>query len=147
MSSSSSHLLRMEAALGPAGAGPATLTARAGNRRVAVADRVVTAVVQRVVGQIALLDVRPAVVVAPVGQRVRLPELVRLVPAELRRGCARRRLVAADAGDPGIEIEKRAVQRLELRDREVQVGLGLPEPVLDRTTLEPLDRGVVSPLD
>ena len=92
-----------------------------------VADRRVAAVVQRVVGQPALADVRPAVVVAPVGERVRLPQLVRRVPAELRRVRARRRLVAADAGDPGVEAAERPDERLDLGDREVEVGLALPE--------------------
>ena len=113
-------------------AGPAALAARAGKRRVRVADRLVALVVQRVVRQPALLDVGPAVVVAPVGERARLPELVLLVPAELRRRRARRRLVAADAGDPAVEIEQRRVERRDLGDREVEVGLRLPELVLDR---------------
>jgi tripartite-type tricarboxylate transporter receptor subunit TctC len=55
------------------------------NRRVGVADRVVAPFVKRVVRQSALADVGPAIVVAPVGERVRLPQLVRGVPAELRR--------------------------------------------------------------
>ena len=113
-------------------AGPAALAADARDRRVRVADRRVALVVQRVVRQPALADVRPAVVVAPVGERVRLPQLVLRVPAELRRVGACRRLVAADAGDPRVEVEQRAVQRLELRDREIEVGVLLPELVLDR---------------
>ena len=117
----------MEAALGAARAGPAAVAAGAGARRVGVADRLVAAVVQRVVGQPALADVGPAVVVAPVGERVRLPQLVRRVPAELRRVRARRRLVAADAGDPGVEVAERPDQRLDLGDGEVEVGLALPE--------------------
>jgi hypothetical protein len=114
---------------------------------VRVADRLVAAVVQLVVRQAPLADVGPAVLVRPVGERVRLPELVRLVPAELRRVRARRRLVAADPGDPAVEVEERAVQRLELRLREVEVGLRVPEPVLDARALEPLDRRPVAALD
>ena len=113
----------MQAALGAVAVGPAALAAGARQRGVRVADRGVAAIVQRVVGQPALADVRPAVVVAPVGERVRLPELVRGVPAELRRVRARRRLVAADAGDPGVEAAERADERLDLGDREVEVGL------------------------
>ena len=112
-----------------------------------VADRGVALVVQRVVGQAALLDEGPAVVVAPVGERIRLPELVLLVPAELRRAGARRGLVAADAGDPAVEIEEGTVERLDLCDREVQVGLRLPELVLDGAALERLDLRVVALLD
>src|SRR5579884_2603999 len=109
-------------------------------RRVRVADRRVAAVVERVVRQAALPDVPPAVVVAPVGERVRLPELVHLVPAELRRVRARRRL--------------RAAERLDLRDSEVEVGIALPEPLavprrelLGRGALEHLDRRRVAALD
>ena len=117
----------MEPALGPVAAGPAALAAGARQRRVGVADRRVAPVVQRVVGEAAFADVRPAVVVAPVGERVRLPQLVRGVPAELRRVRACRRLVAADAGDPAVEVSERADERLDLGDREVEVGLALPE--------------------
>ncbi len=53
--------------------------------------------------------------VRPVRERVRLPELVLLVPAELGRVRPRRRLVAANAGDPAVEPGERAVQRLDLR--------------------------------
>ena len=70
-----------------------------------------------------------------------------VVPAELRRVGARRRLVAADPGDPAVEVEERPVERLDLRDREIEVGLRLPEPVLDRLAGEDLDRRVVARLD
>ena len=112
-----------------------------------VADRLVALVVQRVVGQPALADVRPAVLVAPVGERIRLPELVLLVPAELRRLRAQRRLVAADPRDPAVEVEQCAVERLDLRDREIEIGVRLPEAVLDRVRGERLDLGVVAALD
>jgi hypothetical protein len=59
--------------------------------------------VQLVDRQLALADVGPDTLVVPVGERVRLPELVPFVPAELRRAGARRRLVAAHAGDPRVE--------------------------------------------
>src|SRR5262249_39792408 len=138
---------RVEAALGPVGTGPATLPAGPRDRRVRVADRVVPAVVQPVVRQAALADVRTAVLVAPGCERVRLPQLVALVPAELRRVGARRRLIAADPGDPRVEVEQRAVERPDLRDREVEVRLRLPEAFLDPAALESLDRGVVALLD
>src|SRR5918994_4063810 len=117
----------MQAALGAVAVGPAALAAGAREGRVGVPDRGVAAIVQRVVGEPALADVGPAVVVAPVGERVRLPQLVRGVPAELRRVRARRRLVAADAGDPAVEVSERADERLDLGDREVEVWLALPE--------------------
>src|SRR5438067_9784849 len=126
----------MQPAFGPLRAGPAALPALARLGRVPVADRLVALVVERVVGQPALADVRPAVLVGPVGERVRLPELVLGVPAELRRVRAQRRLVAADAGDPGIEVEQRTVEWLDLGDRQVELGVRLPEPVRDRAARE-----------
>ena len=42
------------------------------------------------------------------------------------------------------EIEERSVERLDLRDREVEVGLRLPQAVLDLRPLEHLDPGVVA---
>ena len=116
-------------------------------RGVRVADRLVAAVVERVVRQPALADVGPAVVFGPVGERVRLPELVAGVPAELRRVRANRRLVAADPGDPAVEIEQRPVEGLDLRDREVEVGIRVPEAVLNRRAGEDLDLRPVTPLD
>src|SRR5947207_15588990 len=124
----------MQPTVGPLGAGPAALAALARLGGVRVADRLVALVVERVVGQPALADVRPAVVVSPVGEGVGLPELVLLVPAELRRIDPPRRLVAADAGDPGVEIAQRAVERSDLGDREGQSGLRFPEAVLARAS-------------
>src|SRR5215467_2436347 len=101
----------MDPALCPLRSGPPALTPLAGNRRVRIADRVVALVVQRVVGQPVLADVCPAVVIRPVDKRVGLPQLVLLVPAELRSLSACQRLVASDASDPAVEIEQRAVER------------------------------------
>src|SRR5207342_3206933 len=117
----------VQPALGPVAVGPAALAAGARERRVRVADRRVALVVQRVHGEVALTDVGPDACVVPVGERVRLPQLVRGVPTELRRVRASLRLLAADAGDPAVEVSERADERLDLGDREVEVGLGLPE--------------------
>src|SRR5438093_2537071 len=144
----------MEAALGAPRARPAALAAGPRDRRMRVPDRGVASVVQGVVRQSALTDVRPAVVIAPVGEWARLPELVCRVPAELRRVRACRRLIAADAGDPAVEVDQRAVQRFDLGDREVEVGLRLPDALAVRggeriraRPLEHLDLRVVAPLD
>src|SRR5919204_3953788 len=74
-----------------------------------------------------LADVRPAPLVVPVGERARLPQLVLGIPAELRRLRARRRLVAAQPGDPRVETGERTVQRLDLADRAAEVRVPLPE--------------------
>src|SRR3954468_17534436 len=137
----------MDPAFGALGSRPAAFATLARLGRMRVADRVVALVMQLVVRQVALADVRPAVVVRPVGERVRLPQLVLLVPAELRRIGAGRRLVAADPRDPAVEVEQSAVERLELRDREVEIGIRLPERILDRRPLEGLDPGAVAALD
>src|SRR3954471_22794029 len=137
----------MDAALGLVGADPTSFAAFSGAGRVRVADRVVAAVVQRVVGQPARADVLPAALLAPVGERARLPELVLLVPTELRCVGPRRGLVAAGAGAPGVEPAECAYERCDLRDREIEVGLRLPELVLDGRALEHLDGRPVTPLD
>src|ERR1700710_1783255 len=103
--------LAVQAALGLVLPGPASLAAGAGVRARGAADRLVAAVVQRVVGQVMLRDEAPDVAVAPVGQRIELPEAVRLVPLQLGSVGARRRLFAAQAGHPGVEPAERALER------------------------------------
>src|SRR3954462_10411906 len=134
----------MQPAFGPLRAGPAALASLARLGRVRVPDRLVALVMERVVGQAALADVGPAHLVGPVGEWVGLPELVLLVPAELRRRGAGRRLVAADARDPRVEAAERRDERRDLSDRQVQVGVRLPELVLDPLTFEHLDGNAVA---
>src|SRR4051794_1890396 len=64
---------------------PAALAASRRNGAVRAADRLVAAVVQRVVGEVVAVDVRPHLPLAPVGQRIRLPQPVALVERQLRR--------------------------------------------------------------
>src|SRR5699024_9276013 len=80
----------MQPALGLRPTGPPALAARAGQRAVRTPDRRVAMLVQLVVRKLALADVVPAALVVPVGERVRLPQLVVLVPAHLRRVRTRR---------------------------------------------------------
>ena len=101
-----------------------------GRRAVRAADRSVTALVERVDRQLALADVRPDVVVRPVGERARLPELVALVPAELRRrprgvGDWSRRTPVIQP----VEARERGAERADLADRATEVGVPLPERV------------------
>ena len=72
-------------------------------------------------------DVRPDALLVPVGERVHLPDAVALRPLDLRRRRAARRLVAADAGDPGTVGLERLDQRLDLADVAAAVGIALPE--------------------
>src|SRR6185436_13537261 len=72
------------------------------------ADRAIPRLVQRVVGNLVHLDVRPDALLVPVRERVHLPDVVALRPLELGRLGPARRLVAADAGDPGaVGLERR----------------------------------------
>src|SRR4051794_12583766 len=75
----------VEAALDLVGAGPAAVAAVARLRAVGAPDRGVTAVMQRVVGHVVLSNVPPDVLLAPVGERIDLPQAVRAVPGELGR--------------------------------------------------------------
>src|SRR3954451_62624 len=67
----------VQAALDLVGAGPATVAPAAGHRAVRAADRVVPAIVQRVVRDVVRCDVAPDVLLAPVGER-RALELARV---------------------------------------------------------------------
>src|SRR6476661_10105409 len=90
-------------------------------------DRAEADVVEWVVGNLVDRDVGPDALLVPVGERVQLPDLVALGPLHLRRLRAARRLVAADAGDPGVVRLERVQQRLDLADVAAAVGVGLPE--------------------
>src|SRR5262245_10811038 len=115
-------------------------------RAVRASDRRVVPVVQRVVGNLVLANVGPDVVEAPVRQRVRLHESELLVPLDLLRVRPRGGLVAADAGDPGVDLAERALQGLDLANRAALVGSALPKLV----TVQPrllLEADVVEALE
>src|SRR4051794_25630811 len=65
----------MQTALGAVGPRPAALAALAGHGARRAADRAIARVVQRVVGQVALDDPPPDVVLGPVDERVVLDEV------------------------------------------------------------------------
>ena len=91
------------------------------------ADRAVARLVQRVVGNLVHLDVRPDALLVPVRERMHLPDVVALRPLELRRLGPARRLVAADARDPGVVGIERREQRLDFADLAATVRVALPE--------------------
>src|SRR5688572_24184258 len=132
----------VQPALRLAGAEPTAFSSGARRGAVGAADRSVSALVERVDGEVALPDVRPDVVVRPVCERACLPELVTVVPAELRRPGAARRLVAADAGDPPFEPGERGAEGADLADRAAEVRVPLPEPVAVRRGLAPEGRAL-----
>src|SRR6266566_9621766 len=98
---------------------------RAGARD--AADRAIPGLVQRVERNLVDLDVGPDALLVPVGERVELPDPVTLRPLELRRSGAARRLIAADAGDPGVVGAERFEQRLNLADMAAAVRIRFPE--------------------
>src|SRR5687767_14449802 len=105
----------MQPALELLAAAPAALAPGPRLRAGGAADRVVARVVQRVVGQVALVDALPDVALGPVDQRVVLPQAAGLVALDELGARARRRLLAADAGDPRRGALQRALERGDLR--------------------------------
>src|SRR5271155_1520816 len=107
----------MQAALRLLGSRPAALTAAAGLGAGRAADRLVSLVMEWVVGEIALVDSLPELPVGPVGQRVVLPEATRHVTFDQLCPGPGRTVLATDAGDPAIGARERALECRDLRDR------------------------------
>src|SRR6478735_5032735 len=122
----------VQAALGLAAARPAAgarILAAAGRARARrAADRRETAIVQLVVRDAVLVDVAPAVALAPVDERLHLHDSAACVEHELRSAGALLGLVAADAGQPAVGVADRALERLDLAQAATAVGLALPQP-------------------
>src|SRR6266540_1258227 len=97
--------------------------ARAGD----AADRAIARVVQRVVRDVVRLDVAPDLLLAPVRERLDLPDAVPIGALDLPRVSTRRRLVPADTGDPGVVGLERLDERLDLADVAAAVGVPFPE--------------------
>src|SRR5438105_5487205 len=106
------------------------------------ADRRVAEVVQRVVRKLVLLEVAPDLLAAPRRHRVDLHDRepgLELVALDDRRVRPRGRGVAAERGNPGVEVAERPVHGLHLVDVAAASGLALVEPVAERLALG-LDR-------
>src|SRR5262249_44380479 len=114
--------LDMQPALGLLGACPASLAPAAGLRAGSAADRLIALVVQWVVGQVTLVDPPPEILVGPVGERVVLPEPAGRVAFDQLGVRARRALLAADAGDPGLGADEGTLERGDLSDRAAVLG-------------------------
>src|SRR5256885_8261721 len=98
-----------------------------GTRAGDAADRRIARVVQRVVGNLVHMDVRLDALRAPIHERLDLPDAVALRPLDPLCIRAGQRLLAADAGDPGVVRRERALERLDLADVTATVGVALPE--------------------
>src|SRR4051794_34843534 len=96
---------------------PAFLAAAPRLGAVRAADRGIASGMERVHRQPVLRDVGVDILHRPVRERVRLPELVALVPAELRRAGTRGGLVAAHARDPAVEAGESLAEGADLADR------------------------------
>src|SRR3954468_24286515 len=93
---------------------PAPAAAVAGERARRAADRLVAAVVQLVVGQVALVDAAEEILLGPVHERVVLPDPAALVELHRLGVRARRALLAADPRDPRVRAVERALERGDL---------------------------------
>src|SRR3954447_5124604 len=104
----------MDPALRLGEAGPAALTSGARIRTGCAADRRIALIVQRVVRQVARVDPPPEVLLGPVEERVVLPDPALVVELDRLGVGPRGRLLAADAGDPGVGAAERPFQRGDL---------------------------------
>src|SRR2546428_6304565 len=101
--------------LPPPAAGALVLAGDGGARAGFAADRGVPALVQRVIWEVVLVDVRPDLVLGPRGQRRDLCQaLVLGVGRDDWSRRARRSLLAAQAGDPRVVTMQRSRQRPRL---------------------------------
>src|SRR5918995_4456696 len=125
--------VHVDAALELPGAAPTSgalvLAYGDGPRAMNAPDRRIAAVVQRVVRNFVHGQVRVDALRVPVDERLDLPDAVALGPLDLLRVRARRRLLAANAGDPRVVAREGALEGLDLPDAAAPVGVGLPEPV------------------
>src|SRR5437763_3187106 len=117
--------------LPPPAAGPRRLVGRDRARARRAADRLVTLVVERVVGDLALAHVVPDLLLGPLGERVQLDHgAVIVVDLDLAAVRPRGPLVTAQARDPGVERVQVLRQRAHLAHvaaEEAQVDGGLEQ--------------------
>src|SRR5205814_2356908 len=103
------------ARLPPPAAGARLLARRDGARAGSAADRGVSALIQRVRGNVVLAHVVPDLFLGPLCQRVELDDgVVVVVDLDLADVGARGPLVAAQARDPGVEALEVGRERLHL---------------------------------
>ena len=102
---------------------------------------------QRVVRHVVRDDVAPDVLLAPVGQR-RALDLAGMagIRRELRGVRAVGRLVAPQAGDPGVDLAQRPLERLHLAHAAARVRVALPQAV-DPLAAVDVDLDAVALLD
>jgi hypothetical protein len=73
------------------------------------------------------MDVRLDALRVPVHDGLDLPDAVALRPLDALCICARQRLFATDAGDPGVIRSERALERLDLADVTAAIGVAFPQ--------------------
>src|SRR5262249_40792422 len=116
--------LDVQAALGLVAARPAALAAGAGLRARGTADRLIALVVERVIREVAVVDAAAEVLLGPLGQRVELPDPALVVELDVLGRGARRALLAAQPGDPGVDAAQRLLQGRDLGGRAAVLGAG-----------------------
>src|SRR5439155_13706242 len=102
---------------------------------VGAANAWVVLIVERIIEHVVGADVVPDLVPGPIGQRVQFRQLEFGVPLELASALTRGSLVAADAGDPGVELLQLRLQRLDLAQVAALVGLAAPKRLTVLTRL------------
>src|SRR4051794_8113665 len=121
--------LSVQPALDLVGPRPASVTPPCRRRAVRATYRRVAAVVEGVVGDVVAGDVVPHVALAPVRERVRLPQAVLVVPVELGGVGPAGGLLAPQAGDPCVHPRESLLHRADLADVAAGVGVAVPELV------------------
>src|SRR5215218_3441738 len=114
----------VQAALELVRAGPPPLAAAARVRAGRAADGGVARVVQRVVGEVALVDRAPDVALRPVDEGVELPDPAALVELDALRAGTRGRLLAPKARDPAGRAVERPLQGRDLGGAAAVLGAG-----------------------
>src|SRR3989442_12759946 len=112
--------IAMDAALDLVRSGPASgtfvLTSADGTRAGDAADRRIARVVQGVVRNLVHMDVGLDALRVPIHDGLDLPDAVVLRPLDALCVGASQRLLAPDAGDPGVVGRERPLERLDLAD-------------------------------
>src|SRR2546425_936771 len=141
----------VDAALELVRAGPAprplVLILLDGTRARNAPDRRIARIVQRVVRDLVHDYVRLQASGIPVHDRMDLPDAVPFRPLDPLRICTRERLLAPDAGNPGIVGSQRTLERLDLADVAAAIRVALPEvrALLDRLVRDGDDLGALEP--
>ena len=74
-----------------------------------------------------VVDVPPDLMGRPIGDRIDFHQMKFRVPCDLCRGGAKDSLVAANAGNPGVQSGKLLAEGFDLAERAASVRIAMPE--------------------